>query len=98
MQTGGYYQQDHSCKHDQGSCMPLKLPYAINLASFPGLPIIQFLIACSMQKWRKKGDGRPGPFYHVNDVSVYLGRQKGEGSPIKRISLRPYLLVSAPAM
>ena len=22
-------------------------------------------------------------FYHVNDVSVYLGRQRGEGSPIE---------------
>ena len=27
--------------------------------------------------------GRPGPFYHVNDVSVYLGRQGGEWSPIE---------------
>ena len=25
----------------------------------------------------KNRDGRPGPFYHVNDVSVYLGRQRG---------------------
>ena len=25
-----------------------------SLASFPGLPCFQFLIACSMQKWRKK--------------------------------------------
>ena len=24
--------------------------------------------------------GRPGIIYHVNDVSVYLGRQRGEGS------------------
>ena len=37
-------------------------------ALFPGLLTVHFLIACSMQKQR----GRPGPFYHVNDV--YLGR------------------------
>ena len=23
----------------------------------------------------KNGSGRPGPFYHMNDVSIYLGRQ-----------------------
>ena len=34
---------------------------------------------------------------HVNVVSVYLGRQMGDGSPIKRTSLRPYLVVSAPS-
>ena len=28
--------------------------------------------------------GRPGIIYHVNDVSVYLGRQRGEGSLVKR--------------
>ena len=28
--------------------------------------------------------GRPGIIYHVNDVSVYLGRQRGEGSLIER--------------
>ena len=38
------------------------------------------LIACSMHK---NGGERPGPFYHVNDVSVYLGRETGGGSPIK---------------
>lgn len=26
----------------------------------------------------KNGEERPGPFYHVNEVSVYLGRQRGE--------------------
>ena len=26
----------------------------------------------------KNGGGRPGPFYHVNDISLYLGR-RGEG-------------------
>ena len=49
----------------------------INHSLVPGLPTVQFLIAiaCSMQKQR----GRPGPFYHVNDISVYLGRQRGGG-------------------
>ena len=54
----------------------------ITLASFPGLPTIQFLITCNMQKQR----GRPGIIYHVNDVSVYLGRQRGgKGSLIERM-------------
>ena len=38
-----------------------------------------------MQKQRV--GGRPGPFYHVNDVSVYQGRQRGEGSLIKKNKL-----------
>ena len=29
----------------------------------------------------KNGGERPGPFYHMNDVSVYLGRQRGGGVP-----------------
>ena len=41
---------------------------------FLGLPIVQLLI----------GEGRPGPFYHVNDVSVYLARQRGEGVPNRK--------------
>ena len=45
----------------------------------------------------ENGGGRPGIFYHVNGVSVYLGRQKAEGSPIERTRLRPYLVVSAPS-
>ena len=57
------------------------------LALFPGLPTIQFLTACS-------GGGRPGPFYHVNDVLVDRGE---EGSPIEKTSFRPYLVVSAPS-
>ena len=60
------------------------------LALFPGLPTVQFSIACSMQK-------RRGIFYYVNDVSVYLGgHDRGQGYPIERMSLRPYLVVSAP--
>ena len=26
----------------------------------------------------QNGGRRPGPFHHVNDISVYLGRQRGE--------------------
>ena len=36
-------------------------------------------------------------FYHVNDVSVYLGKQRGEGSPVERTSLRSFLVVSVPS-
>ena len=42
---------------------------------------------------------RPGPFYQVNDTSVYLHvgipvDSGGEGSPNKRMSLRPFLVIS----
>ena len=48
-------------------------------------------------QYAKSEGGRPGPFYDVNDVSVYLGRQRGKGSPIERTSLRPFLVVSVPS-
>ena len=35
----------------------------------------------------KKAGGRPGIFYHVNDVSVYLGRQRGRGVPHRKNEL-----------
>ena len=50
-----------------------KTSFGAILASFPGLPTVQFLIVCSMQN---KG-GRPGSISHANDVSVYQGRQRG---------------------
>ena len=34
-------------------------------------------------QYAKTEGGRPGLFCHVNDISVYLGRQRGEGSPIE---------------
>ena len=52
-------------------------PYGGTLASFPGIPPIQFLIACSMQKWR----GNTWSILSHEDIS---GRQRGEGSLIKR--------------
>ena len=69
-------------------CRRLTSVYAKFIASFPGLPTVQFLIACSMQN----GGGRPGPFYHVNDVLSTRGRQRGGGVPN---GFRPYLVVSA---
>ena len=34
-------------------------------------------------KWRGPRE-RAGIFYHVDDISIYPGRQRGEGSPIER--------------
>ena len=61
------------------------------IALFPSLPTVQFLIVCSMQK--QKG-GRRGPLYYVNDISRQT--ERGEGSLVKRTSLRPFLVVSVP--
>ena len=54
---------------------------------------IQFLIACGIVCKNGGGQGRPGPFDHVNDI----GLRGGKGFHIKR-SLRPYLVVSAPSV
>ena len=40
-----------------------------------GLPIVHFLISYSMQKRRRKA----GRSRHMNEVNVYLGRQRGGG-------------------
>ena len=51
---------------------------------FSGLPTVQFLIAFSMQKQRGKYTlSIHNVLYHVNEISVYLGRQKGGGVPIE---------------
>ena len=61
------------------------------VASFPGLPTVQFLIACSIQK-------RRGKAWSILSCFVYVGRQReGEGSPIEKTSLMPYVVVSAPS-
>ena len=52
--------------------------HTVQLASFPGLPTVEFLVTYSMQKQREK------TFYHLNGVSVYLGRW-GKRSPIERM-------------
>ena len=54
------------------SCTPLD--------SFSGLPRPSHYPVFAAFKNR---EGRPGPFYHVNDVSVYLGRQRGGDPPSK---------------
>ena len=59
---------------------------SFNIASFPGLPSIEFW---SLSVYKNER-GRPSLFCHMNNISVYLGRQRGEGSPIGRMSLRPY--------
>ena len=33
------------------------------------------------RNWQLQIGGRPGPFYRVNDISVYLGRQRGGRGP-----------------
>ena len=41
-----------------------------------------FLFFLSLAVCKNRG-GRPVPFYHMNDISVYLGTQRG-GRPIER--------------
>ena len=54
--------------------------HILHLASFPDLPIILFLIACSMRKWR----GKAWSILSCECCFVsYLGRQKGEASLIE---------------
>ena len=61
--------------------LPAVFPLSFWVASFPGISTVQFMISSIVCKnWR----GRPGSFYHVNGVGVYLGRQSGrKGSPIE---------------
>ena len=61
----------------------------------PALPTIQVLIAYSMQK---QGGGRPGSFYHVNDISVYLGRQRGRRVPNQKNAFRAHTLCFEPGV
>ena len=49
------------------------------VASFSGLHTIQFLITHNMQKWKGKA-WYIFILYHMNDINVYLGRQREEGS------------------
>ena len=60
------------------------------LALFPGLPTIQFLIACSIQKLR----GKVSIIYGVNDVNVYLVDRQTEGPSNKTVHSRPFPAVS----
>ena len=56
--------------------------FMMKLASFPGLPIVQYLIACSMQKWRRKPWS--SIFIMWMTLCLYQGRQRGEESLIER--------------
>ena len=38
-------------------------------------------------QYAKTGEGGPSPFYHVNEVSVYLGRQRRGGVPDQKNDL-----------
>ena len=49
---------------------------------------LRFLIAYSMQRRR----GRPGPFYHMNYVSVYLGRNRRD--PLSKERIEPGVVAS----
>ena len=63
---------------------PKLLQHTTMVALFPALPTVQFLAEC------KNGGGRPGPFYHMNDVSVYLGRRGGGGSRSKVLEFQMF--------
>ena len=79
-----------------GFCMPCPStslpPIPLYQFSFPGLPTVQFwsLAVC------KNGGGRPGPFYDMNDVSVYLSRQRGGGVPDRKDAFRRHVLCFEP--
>ena len=63
--------------------------FVYKTASFRGLPTIQFLITCSMQKLRGK------VFYDVNGINVSLSRQRvGE----VQTTLRPFLVAAIQAL
>ena len=68
------------------SCSIPKLSKAAKLFHFLARLLLD---ACSLvlrPSHHKNGGVRPGPFYYVNDVSVYQGRQRGgEWSPIERM-------------
>ena len=58
------------------------------LAFFPGLPTVEFLIC--LQYAKMEGEGRSGPFYNGNDVSVYLGRQRERAVPDRMNELKTF--------
>ena len=63
-------------------------------ASFPGLPTVQFMIACSMQKQR----GEAWFMILAHEWHQCLPTLRGgEGSPLERTSLSPYVVVSTPS-
>ena len=49
-------------------------------------------------KNRGGGGGRPGSFYHVNDISVYLGRQRGRRVPNQKNAFHAHTLCFEPGV
>ena len=45
-----------------------------------------------LQYAKTDGGERPGPFYHMNDVSDYIGRQWGRWSPTTKRMLETFIL------
>ena len=86
----------HKIEHKAYSTPQDRRPVRIHMWWFvslvPGLPTVQFLITCNFQNRR----GRPGRFQHVNDISVYLGRQRWGGVPHHKITFCAHLLCFEP--
>ena len=55
-----------------------------------GLPNALSSVA-SLAVCKNKGV-RPGPFYHANDTSVYLRRQRGRGAPDRKTAFYTHIL------
>ena len=66
---------------------------SMELASFPGLPTVQFLIACSMQKRR----GKAWSILSHEWCQCLTRYIEGGGVPHRRMNLRPYFVVFAPS-
>ena len=58
--------------------------------------MIRFLLRKRLKLQYAKRREKAYPFHHVNDVSVYLGRQREGGSLIERTGLKPHLVVPLP--
>ena len=63
-------------------------PSLVPRTSFPGLPSFWLLAVC------KNGKGRSDTIYHVSDVNVYQGRQRGKRPLMKRKISRPFVRCS----
>ena len=84
-----YVWVQNSCENWQPPSQ-IECTCTLNLASFPGLPTIQFLIACSMQNREREGRAN---FYHMNDVSGVLYRKNG----LEALSVKCVLSIRDPS-
>jgi len=55
-----------------------KIHYPFPCTESNNTVLVYWLQLCSLAVCKNRG-GRPGPFYHMSDVSVYLGRQRWGG-------------------